>query len=104
MEERIMEQLRAMDKSAEQRLQGLEGRLTGLDSTLTNVNRLVQSFDKRLSEMESKVRELDSLVQKLQENGSVSSPSIFSAHKGGQSEPATKLRRSTSQPPSSLVS
>eukprot|EP00971_Amphidinium_carterae_P284407 5646262-Amphidinium_carterae.2 len=103
MEERIMEQLKVMDKSSADRLQGLENRLTGLDSTLSSVNKLVQSFDKRLNEMETKVKELDSLVQRLQAGGTASD-SIFSSHRRGEFEPAAKLRRATSHPPSSLVS
>eukprot|EP00971_Amphidinium_carterae_P137187 2718483-Amphidinium_carterae.4 len=104
MQERIMEKLNAMDSQAEQRLKGLESRLCGLDTTLSSVNRLVQSFDKRLSEMEAKVKELDGLLQKLQASGSDAPHSVFSAHSGGESEPAAKLRRSSSHPPSSLVS
>eukprot|EP00971_Amphidinium_carterae_P325855 6456373-Amphidinium_carterae.2 len=104
MEERLMEQLRLMDKSSADRLQGLEGRLSSLDSTLSNVNKLVQSFDKRLVEMENKVKELDALVQRLQDGSAASTQSIFSSHRGGEGEPAAKLRRSSSHPPSSLLS
>eukprot|EP00971_Amphidinium_carterae_P048180 948989-Amphidinium_carterae.1 len=96
-----MEQVRLIDKNSADRLQGLEGRLSALDSTLSNAN-LSRIFDRRLVDMEAKVKELDARVQRLQ-GVSASTPSIFSSHRGGGSEPAAKLQRSSLHPPSSLM-